>query len=96
MPLYEYDCETCGETIEVLQRAGAPAPAACGEDCALDFGDAFSDQMGAGRLQRLMSTPSAHVVGAPRPRMSVRSKDPECGHCGEVPGTSEPQESTWS
>lgn len=28
MPLYEYRCSSCGETIEVLQRSGDP-PAEC-------------------------------------------------------------------
>ena len=29
MPIYEYTCESCGKTAEVLQKMSDPAPAAC-------------------------------------------------------------------
>lgn len=29
MPLYEYDCEACGKSFEVLQKLDDPAPDAC-------------------------------------------------------------------
>lgn len=29
MPLYEYRCEQCNQTMEVLQRLGDPAPGSC-------------------------------------------------------------------
>ena len=93
MPLYEYDCETCGETIEVLQRAGASAPPACGEDCALEYGA----EMGAGRLRRRMSVPGGYVMGARRPQTSVRAPDPSCGHCGQDPNACHNREGEgWS
>ncbi|MBK7863315.1 MAG: zinc ribbon domain-containing protein [Archangiaceae bacterium] len=32
MPIYEYECEKCGNPIDVLQKIGDPAPAKC-EKC---------------------------------------------------------------
>jgi putative FmdB family regulatory protein len=29
MPIYEYRCGQCGETIDVLQKMNEPAPASC-------------------------------------------------------------------
>ncbi len=29
MPIYEYSCQSCGKTIDVLQKVSDPAPAAC-------------------------------------------------------------------
>lgn len=29
MPIYEYSCQSCGKTIDVLQKVSDPAPEAC-------------------------------------------------------------------
>ncbi|MFP2909101.1 FmdB family zinc ribbon protein [Pyxidicoccus sp. 3LFB2] len=29
MPIYEYACQSCGKTIDVLQKISDPTPAAC-------------------------------------------------------------------
>jgi len=31
MPIFEFQCQACGHRFDVLQKAGAPAPAACPE-----------------------------------------------------------------
>lgn len=31
MPIYEYSCESCGVTIDLLQRVSDPAPTECGK-----------------------------------------------------------------
>ena len=47
MPIYEYACDTCGATLEVLQRVGDAPPA-------------VHDQCG-GSLRRLFSVPQMQV-----------------------------------
>lgn len=32
MPIYEYECKSCGRLLEVLQKVDSPAPEAC-ESC---------------------------------------------------------------
>ena len=49
MPLYEYECESCGERTEVLQRVGAPPIGACGA-C-------------GGKMKRLLSAPAFQFKG---------------------------------
>lgn len=49
MPLYEYECQSCGERVEVLQRVGAPAIGVC-------------DACG-GELKRLLSAPAFQFKG---------------------------------
>ena len=50
MPLYEYECESCGARFEVIQKfADAPV-----EIC---------KQCGSGKVQRLMSAPAIHFKG---------------------------------
>jgi len=52
MPIYEYSCQKCGQTLEVTQRITAPplkrhnGPSKCG-----------------GKLVKLMSTNSFHLKG---------------------------------
>ena len=29
MPIYEYECRSCGKTVDVLQKVSDPAPAVC-------------------------------------------------------------------
>ena len=49
MPLYEYECEACGDRIEVLQRVGAPPMGVC-EAC-------------GGAMRRLLSAPAFQFKG---------------------------------
>lgn len=50
MPLYEYECESCGSRIEVLQRVGDPPLQTC------DCGD-------EGKLRKLISAPAFQFKG---------------------------------
>jgi len=47
MPIYEYECDTCGETLEVIRSLSAP-PLEAHEGC-------------GGRLRRIMSAPTTRV-----------------------------------
>ena len=49
MPLYEYECQSCGDRVEILQRVGAPPVGKC-EAC-------------GGRLKRLLSAPAFQFKG---------------------------------
>ena len=49
MPLYEYECVTCGHRTEVIQRVGAPPIGACSE-C-------------GGEMKRLLSAPAFQFKG---------------------------------
>ncbi len=49
MPLYEYECESCGDRTEVLQRVGAPPIGTC-EAC-------------GGKMKRLLSAPAFQFKG---------------------------------
>lgn len=50
MPLYEYECVTCGHRTEVIQRVGAPPIGACPE-C-------------GGEMKRLLSAPAFQFKGS--------------------------------
>ena len=49
MPLYESQCEECGETIEVIQKFSDPPLSEC-EKC-------------GGKLERLLSAPAVQFKG---------------------------------
>lgn len=49
MPLYEYECTSCGIRTEVLQRVGAPPIDGCSE-C-------------GGQMKRLLSAPAVQFKG---------------------------------
>ena len=52
MPLYEYECDACGERFEVIQKSfSSPAPEAC-EKC------------GKGPVHRLQSSPAIQFKGS--------------------------------
>lgn len=52
MPLYEYECDACGERFEVIQKSfSSPAPDAC-EKC------------GKGPVHRLQSSPAIQFKGS--------------------------------
>lgn len=50
MPLYEYQCESCGERFELLQKFSDPTPQAC-------------VKCGKGPVQRLLSSPAIQFKG---------------------------------
>lgn len=50
MPIYEYRCEKCGVTIEIMQKISDPAPATC-EKC------------GAGPMEKQLSRSSFALKG---------------------------------
>lgn len=49
MPLYEYECDSCGRRTEVIQRVGAPPIGPC-EEC-------------GGEMKRLLSAPAFQFKG---------------------------------
>ena len=49
MPLYEYECDSCGHRTEVIQRVGAPPIGPC-EEC-------------GGEMKRLLSAPAFQFKG---------------------------------
>jgi putative FmdB family regulatory protein len=51
MPLYEYQCEACGERFEVIQKFSDPPPDAC-EKC------------GNGPVHRQLSSPAIQFKGS--------------------------------
>lgn len=51
MPLYEYQCDACGQRFEVIQKYSDPTP----ETCA---------RCGKGPVHRLMSTPAIQFKGS--------------------------------
>lgn len=79
MPIYEYHCTTCGETVEVLQRASEGDRKQCGEDCARDW----TPEAGEGKLVRQMALTGGYSMGKPR---AMQNPD-NCGSCGMKPGT---------
>ncbi len=50
MPLYEYKCESCGVTFEVIQKFSDPAVETC-RNC-------------GGRVRRLLSAPAIQFKGS--------------------------------
>jgi putative FmdB family regulatory protein len=70
MPIYEYVCDRCERTVEVLQSLSDPPPAEC------PHGD-------GGKMKRILS---AHSVGGvaqgTEGAFCDRSPEPSCGGCG--------------
>jgi putative FmdB family regulatory protein len=50
MPLYEYQCDSCGQRFEVIQKFSDPAPEAC-------------RKCGKGPVRRLASSPAIQFKG---------------------------------
>ena len=50
MPLYEYQCESCGERFELIQKFSDPPPEKC-------------TKCGKGPVQRLLSSPAIQFKG---------------------------------
>jgi putative FmdB family regulatory protein len=51
MPLYEYECDACGERFEVIQKFSDPVPDACAK-------------CGKGPVRRLLSSPAIQFKGS--------------------------------
>jgi putative FmdB family regulatory protein len=51
MPIYEYACEDCEHSFELIQRMGAPAPEAC-------------PACGEPRVRKLVSATAFHLKGS--------------------------------
>ena len=66
MPIYEYSCQTCKSSFELLIR-GSEEPA-CPE-------------CGGSKLEKLLRVPAAHVAGGNLP-MAERPLPPPCGMGG--------------
>lgn len=72
MPIYEYLCDSCGHTIEVLQGLSDPAP----EECPTGDG---------GTLKRILSV---HNIGGVATGFEAAScevaDEPSCMACGKA------------
>jgi putative FmdB family regulatory protein len=64
MPLYEYECKSCGQTIEALVRTDEE-PVACPE-------------CGSQGIEKLFSVPAAPSVKA-KSSLPMASEGPSCG-----------------
>jgi putative FmdB family regulatory protein len=73
MPLYEYECESCGDRVEVLQRVGAPPIGVC-EAC-------------GGKMKRLLSAPAFQFKGTGWYVTDYAKKN--SSSAGETPGSKE-------
>ena len=51
MPLYEFECDACGERFEIIQKFSDPTPVVC-EKC------------GKGPVRKLMSSPAIQFKGS--------------------------------
>jgi putative FmdB family regulatory protein len=51
MPLYEYECDACGERFEMIQKFSDPVPDACAK-------------CGKGPVRRLLSSPAIQFKGS--------------------------------
>ncbi|MEW6078873.1 MAG: zinc ribbon domain-containing protein [Thermodesulfobacteriota bacterium] len=65
MPLYEYQCQECGQTTEILITAGDDTKPRCG-------------QCGSGQLKKLLSAPSS-MSGVARDKLPGQSDTGCCG-----------------
>lgn len=79
MPIYEYQCSTCGDVIEALQRLSDPPLQTCGEHCAC--GD------GAGAVQRVLSVTNISGGARSEGAFSAGADPAMCGSCGRAPGS---------
>jgi len=67
MPLFEYACESCKSSFELLIRGGdTPACPQCAST----------------RLERLLSVPAAHVAGGKQNLPICDGPPPSAGPCG--------------
>lgn len=62
MPIYEYECESCGKVLEYMQKFSDPSPDKC--EC-------------GGRLHKLISNSSFHLKGTGWYVTDYKNKDSE-------------------
>ncbi len=74
MPLYEYECASCGKRFELVQKFSAPPEAAC-PAC-------------GGRGHRQLSAPALHFKGSgwTVSDYARRNADPQSGKSSPEPG----------
>ncbi|MDP6932835.1 MAG: zinc ribbon domain-containing protein [Myxococcota bacterium] len=83
MPIYEYHCDSCGETVEVLLRHSDPIPTSCQE---LVDSERASSCDGNGQLDKVLSVGGYQVRGGGSGGEAIPA--PElCGTCGDIPGS---------
>lgn len=84
MPLYEYECDSCGRRTEMIQRVGAPPIGAC-EEC-------------GGEMKRLLSAPAFQFKGTGWYVTDYAKKSGSAGATNDEPKrdkpTSKPEETT--
>ena len=70
MPIYEYSCRKCGQTVELLQKMGADSAGAPCPGC------------GADALAKKLSVPSPAQLGGPGPATcAMPNRQGPCGGC---------------
>lgn len=80
MPIYEYDCQDCGHTLEVLQRSSTPLET-CGEHC-----ESQGEHRGTGRLRKRLSAHNTISGFTRSPRHDPAPRGGGCGHCHQPGG----------
>ena len=81
MPVYEYECTSCGQSFERLQNVGARAPRTC-PHCNK-----------AGTVRRLVSAPAFHLKGSGWyvTDYAGKGKDGKKGEASDSGGDDKPQ-----
>lgn len=64
MPIYEYQCQSCGEQTEILEKVNTPPTTEC-------------PHCQANTLRRLVSAPSFHLKGSGWYATDFKDKKPE-------------------
>jgi putative FmdB family regulatory protein len=74
MPLYEYKCDACGATFELIQKFSDPPAGTC-------------QKCGQGPVQKLLSSPAFHLKGSGWYVTDYARKggDPAASKAGESP-----------
>jgi putative FmdB family regulatory protein len=83
MPIYEYQCSKCLQTLEIIQPMNAKTKTTCGEHCVAE------GEPGDGVIQKLFSAMAIHSQAPGRSGSGELPEPPPCGGCGKE-GTSCP------
>lgn len=80
MAIYEYQCSTCGERLEVMQPMSATPLHRCGEHCVAKH------RSGKGAVSRVFSVPNVGKSSSGNPGGSDFGGGdmPSCGSCGRM------------
>jgi putative FmdB family regulatory protein len=79
MPLYEYECDACGERFEVIQKFSDAPPDTCAK-------------CGKGPVHRQLSSPAIQFKGSGWYITDYARKDKSAASAGSSTGTSEKAE----